>query len=366
MTWRKVCMVGIFPPPLHGMSAINLFIKKNLCKQGYPIIINFSPGGLNKGFFNRIIKIPIFLIQFINLIINFLLLRIGPVYFGLSGGYGQIYDCFFVLITRIFCRDIYLHHHSYQYINEKKYISKVLFALVGRSAIHIVACEKMRNDLKDKYSLVTKVKVISGIATLENWGHHGPIKNNIITIGFLSNISEEKGIFIFLKIAEFFLAKNLPINFLVAGPYQDDIVRHRVEKLLSKLANTHYVGSKYGNEKKHFYDSLDIFLFPTQYVNESEGLVIHEAMSRSVPVIAYSRGCIPQFISDDVGMAIDPKMDFYSQALVRIQSWLSNLTEYQQISKRARRQFEIQQSVHAERINELCAELNSKVAKLIV
>jgi glycosyltransferase involved in cell wall biosynthesis len=49
---------------------------------------------------------------------------------------------------------------------------------------------------------------------------------------------------------------------------------------------------------------LDIFLFPTRYVNEAEPLVIYEAMRRGVHVIACDRGSIAEMLRDGAGLVL--------------------------------------------------------------
>jgi glycosyltransferase involved in cell wall biosynthesis len=283
------------------------------------------------------------------------------VYVGISGGWGQVYDLFFIAISRFFKLNIYLHHHSYQYINKPKMVNKLLFTLAGKNSNHIVACSKMEVDLKLKYQMISNIRVISGICAIEPWIGHIISREKIKTIGFLSNISKEKGIFIFLKIAQYFLQKNIAIKFLLGGPFQDEHIRFEIEKHLSCLSNVHYVGSKYGDEKKNFFDSIDLFLFPTLYSNESEGLVIHEAMSRAVPVISFARGCIEHIVTNDVGLAIQPGDDFFHTAVSKVEEWLSRPDVFHAKSRMALSEFVLRKNYYDARMNIFCNEINSRV-----
>jgi glycosyltransferase involved in cell wall biosynthesis len=113
----------------------------------------------------------------------------------------------------------------------------------------------------------------------------------------------------------------------------------------------------YADEKRNFFDSLDVFLFPTKHVCESEGLVIHEAMSRAVPVIAYSRGCIEQIISESVGLKLEPSADYVIGATNMISDWLSNPGKFNLISHAAFRRYCEARTMHMGRMDNLCAEL---------
>ncbi len=257
----------------------------------------------------------------------------------------------------MFGRKLYLHHHSYQYLNRFRLLAKLLFAICGKRAVHIVACKKMACDLKRLYPVATEIQIISGIAALESWNCEAPHRNQIRSIGFLSNISIEKGILEFLEVAAWADRARLPLCFLLAGPFQDEKVRRFVEERVAALNNVSRIGAVYGGDKRAFFDSIDVFLFPTSYADESEGLVIHEAMSRGVPVIAYSRGCIEEIVTDQVGLQMAPTEDFVAGTVEKIKEWYSNPQAFQLASQAAARRFCQARSLHMKQMNALCAEL---------
>lgn len=355
MKHQRVCLVGMFPPPLHGMSLINEFVRKRISLDDSPIVIDFSPRNLNRSLLIRSGKIFRVASALLKLLSSLLLGRAGPVYFGLSGGSGQIYDALFVGIARLFGRNIYLHHHSYQYINRARWIAKLLFSIAGKDAIHIVACEKMAGDLQNMYPVVTRVRIISGIVALEHWDSEVRSRSEIKSVGFISNISIEKGILEFLDVADKAANENLPLQFILAGPFHDDEVKNLVEARLEKISNVTCIGAVYSSDKFAFFDSIDVLLMPSH--NESEGLVIHESMSRGVPVIAYSRGCIEQIISEQVGLKFAPEDDYVLGAVAKLKEWLLSPRAFQLTSHAAVDHFIKARAKHAAAIDELCIEL---------
>lgn len=357
MKRSQVCLVGMFPPPLHGMSLINEYVKKCISASDSPLVIDFSPRNLDRSFRVRFSKIFRVIRCVFQLIAYLVAGRVGAVYIGLSGGGGQVYDVMFACFSRLFGRSLYLHHHSYQYLNQFRWLASLLFTVAGTKAVHIVACEKMARDLRWLYPVVTEVRIISGIVALEVWDSKVNFRDQVRTIGFLSNISIEKGILEFLDVAAWADQVQLPIRFLLAGPYQDDEVRSLIEERVAELSNVTCVGAVYGRDKQLFFDSIDVFLFPTKYVNESEGLVIHEAMSRGVPVITYSRGCIEQIVSYQVGMRLAPEEDYVAGAINKIKEWLDNRQLFQVTSKMSLKRFNETKSLHITNFNSLCAEL---------
>jgi glycosyltransferase involved in cell wall biosynthesis len=353
----RVCLVGMFPPPLHGMSLINEYVKKRISLIAAPLVIDFSPRNLDRSFMVRFGKIFRVMRCVLQLLAYMIMGRVGPIYLGLSGGNGQIYDTIFAGISRVFGRNLYLHHHSYQYLNQFRWLAWLLFTISGKNAVHIVACEKMARDLKQLYPVVTEIRIVSGIAALELWDSEVHYRDKIRSIGFLSNVSFEKGILEFLDVAAWADQTILPIRFFIAGPFQDEQVRALVEGRVATLSNTTCIGAVYGNNKQIFFDSIDLFLFPTRYINESEGLVIHEAMSRGVPVIAYSRGCVEQIISDKVGLRLAPTEDYVAGASDKIKDWLSNPLAFQLASQASLTRFNEARSSHIKNMDALCAEL---------
>lgn len=353
---KSVCLVGMFPPPLHGMSLINDHVRRCIsAKAAPPLVVDYSPRDLDRSFMVRFGKIFRVLRCFFQLFSYLVAGLVGSVYLGLSGGNGQAYDTLFAGICRVFGRNLYVHHHSYQYLDRPRWLSRLLFVVSGKNAVHIVACEKMANDLKRLYPIVSEVRIISGIAALEPWKNEVTTRQQIKIIGFLSNISIEKGVLEFLEIASRADQAKLPIRFLLAGPYHDDEIKCLVEAQLAVLPNITCVGAVYGSDKLAFFDSIDIFLLPSH--NESEGLVIHEAMSRAVPVIAYSRGCIEQIVSDPVGLRLAPAADYVTAAINKIGDWLANPSAFHLVSQAAFRQYCEARTTHMGRIDELCAEL---------
>jgi glycosyltransferase involved in cell wall biosynthesis len=353
----RICMVAMFPPPLHGMSLINDYVRKCIAESEAPYVIDYSPRRLSRSLSVRSGKLFRVMRCFVRFALLMITGQIRCVYFGLSGGNGQMYDALFVGLSRLFGKKLYLHHHSYQYLNRIRWPAKLLMAIAGVKAIHIVACEKMAADLKHLYPVVMQTQIISGIAALEFWDSEVRQRTKIQAIGFLSNITVAKGVIEFLAVAEWADRIKLPIWFVLAGPYQDNAVRQLVEKRMAVLSNLSYLGPVYGNDKLAYFDSIDVFLFPTKYDNESEGLVIHEAMSRGVPVISYSRGCIEQIISDQVGLRLTPSDDFVEKASKRIQEWLTNPSAYLVVSQNALKQFQQARAQHGRNIERLSAEL---------
>jgi glycosyltransferase involved in cell wall biosynthesis len=301
---KKTCLVGIFPPPLHGMSLINLYVMNLVAKKGPYLVINYSPKTLNRHFYVGIYKLILIPKNLINLLLALNRRQIGSIYIGLSAGKGQIFDLLFIGLGRLFRRNLFLHHHSYSYINKPTLLSRSLFFLAGKNVRHIVSTKTMQLDLKSTYK-VKHVENISGIFALDSWKSSRCKRETINVVGYLSNISFEKGIIEFLETAEVAQKETPNIKFILAGPFQDLKIKSYLIKKLALLGNVEYIGSLVGDSKRQFYESIDLFLFPTKNQDESEGLVIHEAMSMGIPVILHKRKQVFDILNDDEGIIVD-------------------------------------------------------------
>ncbi len=124
-----------------------------------------------------------------------------------------------------------------------------------------------------------------------------------INIGFLSNITFDKGFVEFFGVLHRLKQIGVEYRAHIAGPLAPE-ARTTFERLLGAASDVQYAGPVYGIDKERFYGSLDIFLFPTNYANEAEPLVIYEAMRRGVYVIACDRGAISEMLLNGAGLAL--------------------------------------------------------------
>ncbi len=330
-------MIGTFPPPIHGMSLINENIRNQLaCLEVQVKTIDLSALSLSKNRLIRFARILKVLKGLIDFCITLLTSRTCNIYIALSGGFGQLYDLTFMVLSRVYCRDIYLHHHSYAYLNKKNILTNILFIIAGKQATHIVLCHEMEKTLKKTYPSVKKTVVLSNAAILEkNNSQITSVKENLQTIGFLGNILPEKGINEFIDVIEQLSSSEIKINAKIAGPFQDKNIENLIKKRVYKLPNITYIGPVFGIDKQEFLKSIDVLLFPTRYRNEAEPLTIHEAMMFGVPVIAWERGCIASMITSSSGAVISQNNDYVSDACCMINKWYFDTNEFKKISKGA-------------------------------
>jgi glycosyltransferase involved in cell wall biosynthesis len=336
---HTVFMVGAFPPPVHGMAAVNGAVRAQLERTGIPLVgINIAATSLDRSLTTRLARLHNVLRGMLRFAIR--AHRGGTLYMSVSGGFGRLYELLFLLLARLHGMRIFLHHHSYAYLDQRKVLTTLLVAVAGSEAMHIALSDGMAAKLQQTYSQAKRVVAISNVALLMEESSPSVVPHQTLAkIGFLGNIAKEKGIFDFLAVAEKMEAIGIPVRVILAGPFQDTEIERLVRERMIRLRSVDYVGPKYGLDKAAFFREIDVLLFPTRYVNEAEPLTIHEAMMHGVPVIAYARGAIGEIVSSVCGLVIEPAQDFVIHAVAQLQVWRESPQALKQASKAARERF---------------------------
>jgi len=333
---KELIIVATFPPPIHGMSTITQAIFERLTLEGLSVVrFNTSRRETKIPQFSRLSRAATFLPAW-----NYILKKKSPqspVYISLSGGWGQVYDVITALINRLRGSKCIFHHHSTAYLTSRRWLTALLFNIAGKETIHIALCETMKQQLDEKYGC-QRVMVLSNLAF---FAAKEPTKtrSKAQTIGFLSNITLEKGGWDVIELARRIHSSKMAVKVIVGGPCQD-------RELTNALLNAEqegilqWRGAVYGTEKQRFWNDVDVFIFPTKYKNEAEPLVVWEALSAGIPVIACDRGCIRCQIGE-AGKVIANNRDFVVDALDTLTAWLENPAEYQQFALATQLQYKL-------------------------
>lgn len=337
---RNILMVGTFPPPLHGMSAVNLSLYNHLTAKGWTVKkIDTAPTTLKRDLLSRLTRLKKLFIAW------HYILRTNTnheiFYISLSGGWGQIYDLVSLFLARLKKYPCVLHHHSYAYLIKRSALTTLLIQIAGKKAIHVVLSTKMRCIFQNLYGLTNNTVVLSNLA-FYHFDCHFRTRTSVQKIGFLSNITKSKGGETVIQLAYDIKKKRIPIDIVLAGPCSEEDLEYKLQNamLASKLD---WLGSVYGDQKKSFFTDIDVFIFPTQYENEAEPLVIWEALAAGIPVISYQRGSIGEQVGK-AGVLIPIEEDFIPYALNIFDRWVANPDEYIRYVQHAQEHYIFQKS----------------------
>lgn len=292
------------PPPLHGMSAINVAFLNQARQFGLaPVVINTSPSYFSKLFPSKLWKLVKVVHTSICILRLFGLLLFSKeriVYRPINGGTGKFFDILYFSVTKMFRCKVFIHHHSFNYLNNFDPHFKKLNHKVGDNTVHIVLGSRMKTLLQDLYA-ISPSQTLS-ISNLAFFGSESKSKVKVrrrgnIKIGHLANLCIEKGVDDFLKICEQLIIEKVDFTAYIAGPFSDTSSKKLVEDACNRCENIEYLGPLYGEQKTLFYEKLDCFIFPSRYENEAEPLVLYEAATQGVLLMGSERGCMKEVLN---------------------------------------------------------------------
>lgn len=352
--------MGPFPPPLHGVSYVNEAVALRAMELGIHVSrFNTAPISLSRSFLVRMRRLFRVIGVGARLVLFGLRNRRVTIYFSMSGEWGLLYEAFMIALTRSMGAKVVVHHHSYHYLDRHFWPMALLSIVAGRETVHVVLAHPMFDKLRNMYPAVSKTLVISNGLFFK--AQPAPTeKRSMRRVGYLANLSPEKGLDQVLETAALCQNRGLPVEFVVAGGFESPLVEEKFRPRLEGASNLRYIGPVYGAEKQAFFDDIDAFVFPTRYKNEAEPLVVLEALSNGRPVIAYDRGCIPSILASGGGHVISRQDPFAPIAIELIAKWISEGDVFREEQQRALRRFNEISEEGAEGLAELFARFRGE------
>ncbi|WP_181901570.1 glycosyltransferase [Thalassotalea euphylliae] len=199
---------------------------------------------------------------------------------------------------------IYIHHHSFNYLNAHSQLFFIVNKIAGKKAKHIVLGQRMATKLSSLYKIEAKnIVVLSNLAFFDKELNQSKTSESL-KLGYLSNLCIEKGLSTFISVCRILNDKNISFTAEIAGPFADNASKKLVQLAVKNFPQLTYLGPLYGANKDKFYSSVDSFIFPTQYKNEAEPLVLYEAASSGTLLIGTQRGCMQAAIEQLQGFSI--------------------------------------------------------------
>ncbi len=239
----------------------------------------------------------------------------------------------------------------------------IFVALAGRDAVHICLCPHMATLLRQQYNRIENVRVASNAALVEPLVTSRRARAAGIRLGFLSNLVPEKGLDTVFEVFGNLRRQGIDVGLVVAGPAASKEARALLDAALQKFGEAFdYRGGVYGSSKTRFFEDIDIFLFPTRYANEAEPLVVLEALTAGLPVIATIRGCISADISPAMG-TIYADEDYVDASVRLLREWINRPEMLAAASNMARARAQHLFRAAQEQVAQLTAEMARQAAR---
>ncbi len=326
---RHIVAIGQLPPPLNGLSLATKSMIAFLKEENSVAVRNIAPptGKLS------LLKHPIKLARVLGACFQLCRDRKHPgriCYLACEGSLGLIYTSLIVLLARLLAYPVFLHHHSFSYIDRPRLLMRTILTIGGHRLRHIFLCDIMRDRFSDTYGRRTRGSIVSNAAYIPPAEQDcAPRDGSHLVIGMLSNLSHEKGLDTIIALVRQAREEGMQLRAILAGPVRAS-ERAAIDAAVAELGgNLDYRGPLYDEAKATFYQEIDVFVFPTAYRNEAQPLVIFEAKAAGNPIISSDRGCIRKQL-DENDLLIPADGEFVPTAL----AWLAALSRVPAVDAR--------------------------------
>jgi glycosyltransferase involved in cell wall biosynthesis len=150
---------------------------------------------------------------------------------------------------------------------------------------------------------------------------------NKFTVLFVGRLVKDKGVMQFIDAARLV---GDDTSFIVIGI---GALEKYVQEQADLLRNVKYAGGVSADDAPRYYRAADVFVIPSQNP-EGFGRVLIEALASGTPVIASNRGSIPEGVTDEVGLLIEPMPENIASAILFLKN---NKKEYLKRRKACRK-----------------------------
>jgi glycosyltransferase involved in cell wall biosynthesis len=268
-----------------------------------------------------------------------MLLARGPVrgerLYMVSNSYSGLYSTAMVVwVAKRLGYTIYLHHHVYFYIDEYDRRMAWIVRQLGPRDVHVVHSAKMIDDFRGRYPTTSRFETVYPSIVVTEIGEPRAAANVPMRLGLLSNLSAAKGLSEALATFGALVDRNRDVTLTLAGPVPSRDSQQLIDDVMAKFpGRVRAIGPVFGDDKRQFFDEIDVFLFPTK--TESWGLVLNEAIAAGVPVITVDRGCTSMVVGEDAGLLVGRNDSFCQPAVEQIERWIDDHESYRRASQAA-------------------------------
>ncbi|MDE2465568.1 MAG: glycosyltransferase family 4 protein [Alphaproteobacteria bacterium] len=353
--------VGPIAPPIHGAASGTEAVLDYFRPRLRLLVANTSRG-TSEGFRKHLVKAARTLRAMAYLLVNASRSQSKVLYMAADGGRGILYNILVALMGRMCGYRIFLHHHSFAYIDRKSTLMAILSSLVGRSGVHIALCEVMASGLRARYPVINNTMLLFGSAYVAATPRLAPRGAADIRVGFLSNLIIEKGLDTCIVLLRAALQEGLPVRLIIAGRPPDQRAVDLVEVAKAEFGDAlEYLGPVSEEEKTQFYLELDVFAFPTRYINEAQPRAVLDALGFGVPVLTVARSCIASDVGPDAGLCVPPSCDFVENVMPVLRTWCN---DRQSLARSSYAAAERARVLHNEGVRQLAAIVGEMKAGL--
>lgn len=299
---------------LNGAKIVTQWFLKETENHGIPTFV-FNTLPKRKSVYR--IKRVLLSLKAISFLIGKKLRGERNLYLPLAGGSYLIFQFLYVVIAEALGYQIYIHHHSYSYINKKSVISRKMFSRTSPKITQIFLTQKMKSDFGNMYGNITASRVLTNALVVKklNWPSEMIIRNDserklkLVHYGRLSSV---KGSDLVLELYSKLLRMNINVSCLVAGPVQEKEINLKIFELKTDFPQSFSHIEYYSHvELPQILLDCDFFLFPSKYENEAAPLVLYEAQLNGLVCYTSKAGSMESIVvTPGITTPIENWLDF--------------------------------------------------------
>jgi glycosyltransferase involved in cell wall biosynthesis len=121
-----------------------------------------------------------------------------------------------------------------------------------------------------------------------------------VRILLVALLREDKGVLVAINAAQQLLSAGMDVELTCMGEWDSPEFQARAESMIDTAFRHKFIfsGVQTGMDKWNFFRNADIFLFPSYFHSETFGIVLLEAMSFSLPMVATRWRGIPEVVEE--------------------------------------------------------------------
>jgi glycosyltransferase involved in cell wall biosynthesis len=240
--------------------------------------------------------------------------RVRAMYIPIAQEFPGLYrDLAFVAVAIATRRPFIIHLHGGSFCEffraQSFFVRRAIRALIGRAALGIVLTERLRPALSCALSEQRIVVVPNGV-DLGAPSSPAPPEGDggAVRLLFFSSLLPSKGSLVFLEALALVRRSHQNVVATVAGTWPSPEIKaatieHARSLGISDVVS--FVGAVFGSAKADVFSQADVFCLPSYYAQEGQPLVVLEAMSAGLPVVATAwRGIADTVVDGETGFLV--------------------------------------------------------------
>jgi glycosyltransferase involved in cell wall biosynthesis len=344
----KVLFIIHLPPPLHGASMVNTFIRQSekIEKQFDCDYINLATSKeLSDIGRMRFFKVFTFLTLYWKVLKAVSTKKYDLSFVTLTAKTPAFYkDLIIVLLLKLFRqKHIFLFHNKgVAESGHKNGFNNFLYRLALKNTPSIQLSKYLYSDIQPYVKQQQVYFLPNGIPEIKQNG--APVtarKENPCKLLFLSNMMEEKGVYVLIEACRQLKEQKVGFECHFVGAWYD-VTEEEFDDLIRQYDLGHQVfahGKQYGEDKVRFFSAADLFVFPTFYHNECFPLVLLEAMQFGLPIVTTQEGGIPDIVVHNETGYLVPRQDPAALA-EKLRALIEDKTLRQKMGRAAEKRFD--------------------------